>query len=141
MIRLIFVGRTREKFLSSGISEFAKRLERFGNFRLVEIKDSNSEEEGGRILKMLDDDYAVILSVDGKEFSSEEFADFIKENIDRDISFVVGSESGLSKGVLKRADLRLSLSKMTLTHEMARLFLIEQIYRAFTIIRGMKYHK
>ncbi len=141
MIKLIFVGKTKEKFLQEGISEFAKRLEIFGKFRIIEIKDSNVEGEGRKIIEILKDDYAVVLAVEGKEFSSEEFADFLKRNNDKNISFVIGSANGLSENVLNRANLKLSLSRMTLTHEMARLFLIEQIYRAFMIIKGKKYHK
>ncbi len=141
MIKLIFVGKTKEKFLQEGISEFVKRLEIFGKFRIIEIKDSNVEGEGRKIIEILKDDYAVVLAVEGKEFSSEEFADFLKRNNDKNISFVIGSANGLSENVLNRANLKLSLSRMTLTHEMARLFLIEQIYRAFMIIKGKKYHK
>ncbi len=141
MIKLIFVGKTKEKFINLGISEFAKRLEIFGKFKIIEIKDSNVEDEGKKIIEILKDDYAVVLAVGGKEFSSEEFADFLKRNNDKNISFVIGSENGLSIEVLERANLKLSLSRMTLTHEMARLFLIEQIYRAFTIIKGRRYHK
>lgn len=141
MIKLIFVGKTKEKFINLGISEFAKRLERFGKFKIIEIKDSNVEDEGKKIIEILKDDYAVVLAVEGREFSSEEFADFFRKNADKNIFLVIGSANGLSENVLNRANLKLSLSRMTLTHEMARLFLIEQIYRAFTIILGRRYHK
>lgn len=141
MIKLIFVGKTKEKFLSIGISEFVKRLKNYTKFQIFEIKDSNIEKEGKKIIELVNNDYAVVLAVDGKEFSSEEFADFLKRNNDKNISFVIGSANGLSENVLNHADLKLSLSRMTLTHEMARLFLIEQIYRAFTIINGRRYHK
>lgn len=141
MIKLIFIGKTREKFLSAGISEFAKRLGNYTRFQIIETKDSNIEKEGKKIIELVKDDHAVILAIDGKEFSSEEFADFLKKNSGRNISFVIGSENGLSIEVLERANLKLSLSRMTLTHEMARLFLMEQLYRAFTIIHGKKYHK
>lgn len=141
MIKLILVGKTRERFLQDGISEFVKRIKRFHNLNIIEIKDSGIEEEGEKILKALDDDYAVILDVNGNELSSEEFAVFIKKNLDKKITFVVGGPEGLSNKVLDKADFTLSLSRMTLTHEMARLFLVEQIYRAFMIINGRGYHK
>lgn len=89
MIKLIFVGKTKEKFLSIGISEFVKRLKNYTKFQIFEIKDSNIEKEGKKIIELVNNDYAVVLAVDGKEFSSEEFADFLKRNNDKNISFVI----------------------------------------------------
>ena len=142
MIRLIFVGKTKEKFLKEGILEFLKRMKNYAKVNVLEISDSNTEKEGKRILALLKDDYLIAMAIEGKEFSSEEFADFIKENYPtQNISFVIGSQNGLSDEVLEKANKKISLSKMTFTHEMARLILIEQIYRAFTILHGKSYHK
>ncbi len=150
MIKLIFVGKTKEKFLKERISEFLKRLRSYAKVTVLEIPDSDTEREGKKILALLGridyltgkDDYLIAMAIGGKEFSSEEFADFIKGNYPaRNISFVIGSQNGLSDKVLEKADKKISLSKMTFTHEMARLILIEQIYRAFTIIQGKSYHK
>jgi 23S rRNA (pseudouridine1915-N3)-methyltransferase len=141
MIKLIWVGRTKERFLQEGVASFARRMERFSSLKVVEVKDSNVEEEGERILKALGDDHAVVLDVKGRELSSEEFSSFIKKNSDKNIAFVLGGAEGLSPDVKERADFLLSLSKMTYTHEMARLILLEQIYRSYTIIKGICYHK
>jgi 23S rRNA (pseudouridine1915-N3)-methyltransferase len=140
-MKVIVVGRTKEKYLQEGIAEYAKRIGIFTPLKIVELKDSNLEEEGGKILKATGDDYVIALDVGGRELSSEEFAAFLKKNLDKNIAFVIGGAEGLSGEVLERADYRLSLSKMTYTHEMARLIFLEQLYRAYTIIGGRKYHK
>lgn len=141
MIKIIAVGRIKERFLQEGIGLYLERLERLAKLRVSEIKDSSMDEEGRRIIKALGDDYAVILEVKGKKMPSEEFYAFLKKNMDNDVSFVIGGPGGLSGAVKERANYTLSLSEMTLTHEMARLVLTEQIYRAYTIMKGIKYHK
>ncbi|MEM2918189.1 MAG: 23S rRNA (pseudouridine(1915)-N(3))-methyltransferase RlmH [Candidatus Altiarchaeota archaeon] len=141
MLRLIFIGKTREKFLRNGLSEFLKRLQKF-NVEIIEIDDANIEDEAKKILSITKKNFLVVLDVNGKELSSEEFAKFIKENLyDKEIYFVVGSHHGVPDELLKRANFKISLSRMTFTHELARLILIEQIYRAFMIIQGRKYHR
>jgi len=141
MARIIVVGRVKEKFLREGISEYVKRLSVFEKISFVWIKDSTVEDEGRRILKAAGDDYVVALAAGGKLLASMEFAEFVKKNQDKKISYVIGGPCGLSGEVLDCADFCLSLSKMTFTHEMACLFLAEQLYRAHMINAGRSYHR
>jgi 23S rRNA (pseudouridine1915-N3)-methyltransferase len=141
MAKIIAVGKVKERYLQEGIAEFVKRLGAFDNISILEVKDSTVEEEGEKLLKAAGDDYVVALAIGGKELSSEEFAVFIKKNSDKKVCYVIGGPEGLSEKVLERADHSLSLSKMTFTHEMARFFLVEQIYRAHMINAKRKYHK
>lgn len=141
MAKIVAVGRVKERYLQDGLAEYVKRLGVFENLGVIEVKDSNVLEEGEKILKAAGDDYIVALAIGGKELSSEEFAAFVKKNSDKKVSYVIGGPQGLSEKVLERADYVLSLSKMTFTHEMARFFLVEQIYRAHMINAKRKYHK
>ena len=141
MAKIVAVGKVKERYLQEGIAEFVKRLGAFDNISIVEIKDSNVLEEGEKLLKAAGDDYLVALAIGGKELSSEEFASFLKKNSERKMSYVIGGPEGLSERVLERADYSLSLSRMTFTHEMARFFLVEQLYRAHMINAKRKYHK
>jgi 23S rRNA (pseudouridine1915-N3)-methyltransferase len=141
MAKIVAVGRVKERYLQEGIAEFVKRLRAFDNICIVEVKDSGIQEEGEKILKAAGDDYVVALSIGGKELSSEEFAAFIKKSSEKKVCYVIGGPEGLSERVLERADYSLSLSRMTFTHEMARFFLVEQIYRAHMINAKRKYHK
>ncbi|MGD9162773.1 MAG: 23S rRNA (pseudouridine(1915)-N(3))-methyltransferase RlmH [Desulfobacteraceae bacterium] len=154
-LNFIVVDRTRSSFIREGEKEYLKRLKRFISFKWTEVKPvritkSTSDEEvirkeGENILLKTDPgDYMIALDRSGKQCSSEGFASMFKkltmENR-RQICFVTGGPLGLSKDVLRRANQIMSISEMTLTHEMVRLILTEQIYRAFTIIEGHKYHK
>ncbi len=153
MIRLIFVGKTKEKWLQEQIDEYVKRTNRWIRVQVDELKDEKvigrdhdkiKKKEGERLLKLIDDtDYVIALDETGKSMQSEKFARSLEEAVEESkrLTFVVGGALGLSEEVLNRADSKLSLSKMTLTNQMARLMLVEQIYRAFTIMAGMKYHK
>ena len=152
MIRIIFVGKVKEDWLKEQINEYVKRIGRFARIDVEEVKDEKvlgkdhsaiKNTEGTRILRLLKDDHVIALDVDGKALGSEDFAKALKkagEDNNR-ITFVVGGALGLSDEVLKRCDMRLSLSKMTFTNQMVRLLLVEQIYRALTITAGMEYHK
>ena len=154
-LNFIVVDRTRSHFIREGEEEYLERLKRFISFKWSEVKPvritkNRSDEEvikkeGDNILaKAESGDYMIALDSSGRQYSSEGFASMFKklsaENRGQ-ICFVVGGPLGLAKEVLNRADHIVSLSKMTLTHEMARLILTEQIYRAFTIIKGHNYHK
>jgi 23S rRNA (pseudouridine1915-N3)-methyltransferase len=152
MLRVIFVGKVKEDWLKEQINEYVKRIGRFVRIDVDEIKDekilgkdhkSIKKAEGERILNILKDDYVIALDAGGKELESEDFAKALKTANDENkkLTFVVGGALGLSDEVLKRCDMRLSLSRMTFTNQMVRLLLVEQIYRAFTIMAGMKYHK
>ena len=154
-LNFIVVDRTRSSFIKEGEQEYLKRMKRFVGFTWTEVrpvritKGISDEEvirqEGLNILaKTEPGDHLIALDKGGKRYSSEGFASMLKklsvENKGR-ICFIIGGPLGLSKDVLERADQVMSLSEMTLTHEMTRLILTEQIYRAFTIIDGHKYHK
>jgi 23S rRNA (pseudouridine1915-N3)-methyltransferase len=141
MAKIVAVGRVKERYLQEGIAEFVKRLGAFDNISILEVKDSNVDEEGEKLLKAMGDDYVIALAIGGKELSSEEFAAFVKKNSDKKACYVIGGPEGLSEKVLERADYYLSLSRMTFTHEMARFFLVEQIYRAHMLNAKRKYHK
>ena len=142
-IRIIAVGKVKEIYLKQGVEDFAGRL---GHYReiakveIIEINDLGIEKEADRIIGMAGNDFLVVLAEEGKSYGSGEFAGFIKK-MNKDIVFVIGGPFGISDRLKKKANLLLSMSKMTFTHEMARLFLLEQLYRAFNIIKGMRYHK
>lgn len=157
-IKIIGVGKLKEKYFKAGIAEYAKRLSRFCKFKIVEVPDEKAPEslsqaemdevmakEGARILaKIKDREYVYALAIQGKERSSEEFAKEISQLATyghSDITFVIGGSLGLSPAVLKRADAQISFGRFTLPHQLMRLVLSEQIYRAFTIINGLPYHK
>ncbi len=154
-IKIITYGKIKEKFLKEGIDEFLKRLTPYTSVCVIEltpleIKDKNLvdkilEEEGAKILANIKpQDFVITLEIKGKQFSSEEFAQRIEQlTIDGvgEIVFVIGSSCGIGKNVSQRANLKMSMSKMTFLHQFARLILIEQIYRAFKIIKGETYHK
>lgn len=143
-IRLVWVGKTKERRISEGIERYLRLLKPFGEVSVVEIKEEKGkdihrmvEKEGERIVK-LQAPY-VLLDEKGKGFTSSEFADFLSRR-SLSITFVTGGAYGVSENVRKTAECTVALSKMTFTHEMARLFLVEQIYRAFTIIHKRGYH-
>jgi 23S rRNA (pseudouridine1915-N3)-methyltransferase len=152
MIKIIFVGKSKEPWLKEQVAEYVKRISRFAKVQLIEVKDEKilgkdydkiKNEEGKRILALIKDDFLIALDANGKSFESEEFAkavsDVSKEK--NTLTFVIGGALGLSDEVIKRADLKLSLSRMTFTNQLVRILLVEQIYRAFTITKGMDYHK
>lgn len=154
-IKIVASGKLKEKFLKEGIDEFKKRLLPYSGIEIieiqpVEIKDEHLihkalDEEAEKILSHIkSSSYVITLEIEGKMLSSVDFAGKINEIINSgtgEIVFVIGSSCGLSKKVSNRADFKLSLSKMTFLHQFARLILIEQIYRAFKIIKGETYHK
>ena len=157
-ISIITVGKLKEKYLKQGIDEYLKRLSAYAKIEIIEVPDEKAPEElsetemlivkqkeGERILAKINPDAHVIaLAIEGKLKSSEELAD----NLDKlatygksKVAFVIGGSLGLSEDVLKRADEKLSFSRMTFPHQLMRLILVEQIYRAFRINRGEPYHK
>ena len=149
-IKIIALGKIKEKFLKDGTDEFLKRLTPYAAVEIlelspIEIKDENLiekvlDEEGEKILSHIKpQSYVITLEIQGKQLSSEEFAEKI-EGLS-ELVFVIGSSCGLSKNVSARANFKLSMSKMTFLHQFARLLLVEQIYRAFKIIKGETYHK
>ena len=154
-IKIIALGKIKEKFLKDGVNEFLKRLTPYCPIEIIElnpieIKDENItakvlEEEGANILSHIKpDSYVITLEIQGKQLSSEDFAKKINEiNMSgvNDLVFIIGSSCGLSPKVSEKANFKLSISKMTFLHQFARLLLVEQIYRAFKILKGETYHK
>lgn len=154
-IKIIALGKIKEKFLKEGIDEFLKRLTPYASMEIVElspieIKDENLtdkilEQEGEKILSNIkQNSYVITMEINGTTFSSEKFAQKIEEISNQgynEIVFVIGSSCGIAKSVSNRADFKLSLSKMTFLHQFARLLLVEQIYRAFKIQKCETYHK
>ena len=157
-ITIITVGKLKEKYLKQGIDEYLKRLTAYAKVDIVELPDEKAPEtlsdvemlqikdkEGERILSKINPDAHVIaLAIEGKMKTSEELADTIDKlgtYGKSKITFIIGGSLGLSQEVMKRADEALSFSKMTFPHQLMRLILVEQIYRAYRIIRGEPYHK
>lgn len=154
-IKIVALGKIKEKFLKDGIDEFLKRLTTYASIEIIEIspieiKDENLigktlEQEGEKILAQIKpNSYVITLEIKGENFSSERFSQKLNEISNQgynEIIFAIGSSYGLAKNVSSRADLKLSLSKMTFLHQFARLLLVEQIYRAFKIQKGETYHK
>ena len=158
-VNIICIGKIKEKYFTDAINEYAKRLSAFCKFSVVElaeekIKSNNPNEsqisevinaEGRRILQKIgQSDYVVAMCIEGKMLSSEELSrmlDSISVSGKSTVDFIIGGSYGLSSEVKQRADLRLSMSRMTFPHQMARMILCEQIYRAFQILSNGKYHK
>ncbi|WP_225048607.1 23S rRNA (pseudouridine(1915)-N(3))-methyltransferase RlmH [Lacticaseibacillus kribbianus] len=157
-IKIVAVGKLKEKYFKDGIAEYAKRLSKFAKFRLVEVPDEKAPEslssaemaqvkqvEGERILgKIQDKEWVIALAIEGKQRSSEAFAKEIADLTTyghSDITFVIGGSLGLSPEVMQRANNTLSFGKLTMPHQLMRLVLTEQIYRAFMINIGSPYHK
>ncbi len=151
-VKLIVIGKIKEKYLVDGISEYLKRIRPYANINMIEIKELNSFEsernlidEGKNVLKNIsDNDYVVTLEIDGKMLSSVEFSEFISRHYtynNKVLTFVIGSSDGLSLEVKNRSDYKLSFSKMTFPHQLMRMIFMEQLYRAFSIINNSKYHK
>ena len=145
-ITIIAVGKLKEKYLIEAVNEYLKRLKPFATVEIVEIMECRTiEEEAEKLLARLPkDSWVCVLDVIGEAMSSEEFAETIAKVTMRgqsNITFVIGGAFGMSEKVREAADLRLSLSKMTFTHQMTRVILLEQIYRSFKINRGEPYHK
>jgi len=154
-VRVLWVGKTREDYLREGINIFKSRLKRYLDFKTLAVKGEKIrpgdrpepllKREEQRILGALHPaDKVVVLDPTGKAMSSDDFGRFLGSLQDqgvRSLVFVLGGPLGLGPAVTDRAEFRISLSPMTFTHEMARLILLEQIYRAMTIIKGEKYHK
>ncbi len=145
-IKLICVGRLKEKFYLEAFEEYRKRLGRFCRFELCELSESGDlEKEGAAVLAAVPQgSYAAAMCVEGELLSSEDLAALLRrcalEGRSR-LCFIIGGSEGLSPAVKERAQLRLSMSPMTFPHHLARVMLSEQLYRAFTILEGSKYHK
>ena len=139
MIKIVTTGGFKDPVLKESFDEYKTRLSRFTRLEVLELK---AKAKKGILSHLKEGDFVVALDEKGKHLSSHELSDLIRENyLSKNLVFAVGGPSGLDKDVLERADIQVSISKMTFTSQMARLLLIEQIYRAFTIIKGVEYHK
>ena len=145
-VKIICCGKLKEKFYIDACAEYEKRLSRYCTFELCELPESGDlDKEGEAILaKIPSGAYVVAMCIEGELRSSEELASLVHDCSVQGRSklcFLIGSSFGLSENIKKRADLRLSMSPMTFPHHLARVMVLEQIYRAFTINEGGKYHK
>ena len=153
-LELLFLGKTKDLFLADGIDEYSKRLKHYTNLSLTFLKSKKNtgqneekiKESEGEILLSNTPPGAFVVALDagGKQFSSEEMAILLSDWEGRglkQVNFIIGGPLGLSDRVKSEAHLLLSLSRMTFTHDMVRMFLLEQLYRAYTIKAGEKYHK
>lgn len=152
-ISLIQVGKTQESYLREGIDEYHKRLNKYLTFNEITIPDLKNRKnlstqeiksrEGDLIMKYCrNDEFLILLDERGRNMSSMEFSEYLskKINIGRDIVMIIGGAYGFSRDLYERADDMISLSRMTFSHQLVRLILAEQLYRALTIIRGEPYH-
>lgn len=152
-VKLIAIGKTDEKYLQEGISKYLDRLKHYIPFELILLNDikmgtkpniiSQKEKEGKLFIEKIQaNDFVVLLDEKGKSFSSVEFADYFQKrmNASLDLVFLIGGPFGFSDEIYHRANDKIALSKMTFSHQMIRLLFVEQVYRAFTIIKGEKYH-
>ena len=157
-IKIITVGKLKEKYLVQGIAEYTKRLSKYAKIDLIEVPDEKApenlsqaemiqvkEKEGERILaKIKDQEFVFVLAINGNQPSSEDFAKQI-DNLGiqgkSQLTFVIGGSLGLSENVMKRSNEQISFGKMTYPHQLMKLILVEQIYRAYRIIKGEPYHK
>ena len=157
-IKIVTVGKLKEKYLKDGIAEYSKRISRFAKLEMIELTDEKTpdkaseienqkilETEGARILSKIGErDFVLVLAIEGKTFSSEEFSKQLEEASIKGYStltFIIGGSLGLEPSVKNRANLSVSFGRLTLPHQLMRLVLVEQIYRAFTIQQGSPYHK
>ena len=151
MIKIITVGSIKEKYLKDAIEEYTKRISKYTNIEIIEVKDEGLVEptkslqlEEEKILKHINDkDYIITLEIEGKELSSTELASKLdKINLEAStITFIIGGSYGLSQNIKDKAKLHLSFSKMTFPHQLFRVLLLEQIYRSFKINNNESYHK
>ena len=152
-ISLFCMGKTNFHFLREGIELYKIRIDHYTNFNIVEIPNKKQggnnpinvlKREGDNLLSRISDsDFVVLLDEKGKQCTSEEMADFIESKMNlpvKHIVFVIGGAFGFSESVFKRANTILSLSKLTFSHQLVRLIFMEQLYRAFTILKGEPYH-
>lgn len=157
-IRILSVGKIKEKYLNDGIAEYAKRLGRYCRLSFVQVADEKTPDkaseavntqikntEGERLLKHIrQQDYVIALAIDGKMLDSVEFSNFLQKLAvegNSAITLVIGGSLGLSDAVLRRADYKLSFSRMTFPHQLMQMILLEQVYRGFRILNHEPYHK
>ena len=144
MIKIICVGKVKEKYLRDGIDDYLKRLTKYHKIEIIEINDSNIEEEAKGIVKYINTkDYVITLEIEGNMISSKELSNMIDKTFitNSNIDFIIGGSEGLSSSIKNISNYKLSFSKLTFPHQLFRLVLLEQIYRSFKILNNETYHK
>ena len=145
MIKLLCVGKIKEKFFRDAIDEYTKRLSKYTKLEIIEVADNESiDKEKDLLLKHINEkDYIITLEIEGKELTSPELSKKIEDifMINSNITFIIGSSNGLHDDIKKLSNFKLSFSKMTFPHQLFRIILLEQIYRAFKILNNESYHK
>jgi 23S rRNA (pseudouridine1915-N3)-methyltransferase len=137
MIRIVAVGRLKDPNIRASFDEYRKRLTGSTRLEVLELKEGKNPLDYVKPVNMV-----VALDEGGENLTSHALAQFLKENeLTKDVVFIIGGPDGLNPNIIEKADKRLSLSQMTFTSQLTRLILIEQLYRAYTIIKGVKYHK
>ena len=144
MIKLICVGKIKEKYLTDGINDYFKRINKYHKLEIIEVEDSIPSSEEIKIMKHIDSrDYVITLEIEGKNLSSPQFADKLDKTFisNSNITFVIGGSYGLSDNIKNRSNYKLSFSNMTFPHGLFRLIFLEQLYRCFKILNNETYHK
>ncbi len=144
MIKIVCVGKIKEKYLRDAISDYEKRISKYHKINIIEVEDSNMKEESIRILKNIKkDDFVITLEINGNVISSMEFANKIDKLFitNSNITFVIGGSDGIDDIVKERSNYSLSFSTFTFPHQLFRVILLEQIYRCFKILNNETYHK
>lgn len=152
-IKVITIGKTDENYLQEGIEKYLQRLKHYADVELIVVKDVKQgkknnipvqkEAEGKLILDLVKpNDYLVLLDEKGEQYTSVNFSNYLQKrmNSGNDLVFVIGGPFGFSDRIYEVANAKIALSKLTFSHQMVRLFFVEQLYRAFTILKGEKYH-
>ena len=151
MIKIICVGKLKEKYLSDACSEYLKRLQKYAHIEVIELLDEKIDEEKQALQKEKEKlekyinpkDYIITLEIEGKELSSLELADKLNQVLiqNSNITFIIGGSYGIHADIKNRADFKLSFSKLTFPHQLFRVLLLEQLYRSYKILNNEKYHK
>ena len=144
MIKIICVGKIKEAFYRDAIAEYIKRMSKYHKLEIIEVIDSNIKEEKELILKKIDrKDFIITMEIEGKQISSVEFSELIDKTLMNysNITFIIGGSDGLDSEIKELSNYKLSFSKMTFPHQLFRVILLEQIYRAFKILHNESYHK
>lgn len=144
MIKIICVGKVKEKYLRDMIDDYTKRISKYHKIEIIELTDSNINKEKEELLRVINTkDYNIVMDIDGNNLSSREFAGKIDKTflINSNITFIIGGSDGISPEIKELANYRLSFSKLTFPHQLFRGILLEQIYRAFKILNNESYHK
>jgi len=144
MIKIICIGKLKEKYLIDGVNDYLKRLRKYHKIELIELPDSNIISEGNEIIKYISNkDYIISLAIQGIELSSTELSEKLDKTFinNPNITFIIGGSNGIREDILNKSNMLLSFSKLTYPHGLFRIILLEQIYRSFKILNNETYHK